>query len=179
MEVSINNHRPIRNRKLERILRHWNPLTASIVQGLTILALVAIFIGFEVYSTDYFHFGPRPDLVLFGIVLDTWPKLLCGLTFAFVLQTIVSTTSGIIGVWQTTDLYNTYVSTSRYNIRASMFIMTVHYYFGVLDWFISFKMDFNNVQFLIATTIPDFANAIYMTLHIKREKEIYALYGEV
>jgi hypothetical protein len=147
-------------------------VSATIVQLATMFILVVLFLYFKVYETDYFQFGPSPSLSIFGIVLDTWTKLILALIFASVLQTSVSTTSGIIGAWQVNDINNQYIGETRYSLYWSIFIAVIHYLFDILDWFISMKMDLYNVQFLISTSIPDFTNYVLLIPFFGRKKRL-------
>jgi hypothetical protein len=154
-----------------------NPLILSRIISGWIFFIVVCIANINKNNTDdpFYRWGPHPDLIIFGIVIDTWTKYFYIILYSLINTTLRNVDKNILNPYITLHIQDDSPdaiirkkSMNRAHAYEIVMLTTIYNWF---DWFMYVQMLFVQVDMIMIEASTDLVVSLVITRWYLKEAE--------
>lgn len=140
--------------------------TIRILQGWTVTILISLIVLLKKGTAfkDFYQFGPSPNLVILGLVVDNY-TLYAGIIFYSFFNTVIRNMNNqVVCAWITLVVHNTTISKDDIPKLHIYEITLMSAFYTYIDWFIYLNLVFSQIDIILI----ELAGELFITFMVTR-----------
>lgn len=152
-----------------------NPKCAIVLIGVWMFVVFISMIGVGFVNSEFFHFGPSPNVRFFSNTIDTWGKWCAVVVYTVINQLIQTYGLETITPWMINNIQNVHITVLKDSPAAVQGIVGVWYIYLWSGRIFGIQILTSQIDFLFVVLFADlFATFVTTRWYIKRKQNANA-----